>query len=167
MFAFIESFGCSLSLREDRRLLQPGKSSSYSLSYRSLLSHTTDFSFPGSGRRHTLLGFIARHRTSWRNGSTHSGQVSKFSWLMKGSPDNGVQTLAPIASQPPTSPRCLVSVLKHNNISLRSHSNPSLICEEYIVSYILYLSTFEHFRSCFISLVDVYGTWGFQHSPTH
>ena len=52
---------------------------------------------------------------------------------------------------PTPPPRCLVSVLKHNNISLRSHSNPSLICEEYIVSYILYLSTFEHFRSCFIS----------------
>jgi len=60
-----------------------------------------DFCFPGSGRRHTLLGFIARHCTSWRNGSTHSGQVSKFSWLMKGSLDNGVQTLTPISSQLP------------------------------------------------------------------
>lgn len=72
----------------------------------------------------------------------------------------------PLTPRPPP-PRCLVSVLKHNNVSLRSHSNPSLICEEYTVSCIPYLSTFEHFRSCFISLVDVYGTRGFQHSLTH
>lgn len=75
----------------------------------------------------------------------------------------------PFPSPPPllAPPRCLVSVLKHKNVSLRSHSNPWLICEEYIVSYIPYLSTFEHFRSCFISLVDVYGTGGFEHSLTH
>lgn len=148
MFAFVKSFGCC---RETGDFY-----SSCSLSYRSLLSHSSDFYFPGSGRRaHTARLYCkALHQLKkW----IHSFRTSKQIQLAderkpRQRCSNTHSHFLPLV------PRCLVSVLKHNNISLRSHSNPSLICEEYIVSYILYLSTFEHFRSCFISLVDVYGT---------